>query len=561
QTPANEASTESPVVPPASSRPPQRVDPLEGQPIVAVTDLPLRDFVHWTGEAGGAPESAPTAVRTTPTPTPATLPGRAPSWREMRGVLFALYLGGVAAMVALLALHALRVRRELRASATWSGDPSAGVLRDFAGRKVAVRSSATAAAPYSSGLWRPVIVVPAALLESLSPAAWRAVLAHESAHHRRGDLWVNALQKAVLALWWWHPLVWLLDRRLSQVREECCDDAALAEGLPAADYCATLLDIAGFATQKGRRVDLTVGLGASHALAARFRQIMDLGRVRRTRLGFAGWIGLAALAALLLPGLPSRATAQNEQPDPPTAEKPASPAVPAAAKRALAGRVVDRRNRAVDEAQVWAIAVPESRQGILLGAGRTNDRGEFRLELSADPPAGVRETQFALVAFAGEQGVGGFAQPATLPTGAVLTLDQARHTQLEFREPSGAPAIDVSAGPASLQLNDRWISLPNDVSAALAGVSNAQGQATVWGIGPAEYGSFLVNRADLGEQHLTLDEKAPRTALTVTPAGRVEGRVLLPPGVTPEQLGSRLQVHTNWAPGINHTPHWLGSAE
>lgn len=464
-------------------------------------------------------------------------------------------------MVALLVLHALRVRRELRASATWNGDRSTFALRDFAGRKVTVRASATATAPYSAGLWRPLIVVPVALLESFSPAAWRAVLAHEAAHHRRGDLWLNALQKFVLALWWWHPLVWLLDRRLSQVREECCDDAVLAEGLPAADYCATLLDIAGFATQRGRRVELTVGLGASHALAARFRQIMDLGRVRRTRLGLGGWVCLAALAALLLPGLPSRATAQNDRPEPPAAYKAAPPAVSPAAKLALAGKVVDHRNRPVGEAQVWGIAVPESRQGILLGAGRTNDRGEFRFELEADPPAGGRETEFAIVAFAGEQGVGGVAQPATLPTDPVLTLDRARRTQLEFREPSGAPAAKIHVGPTSLQLNDRWISLPNEVSAALAGVSNAQGQATVWGIGPAEYGSFLVNRIDLGEQHLTLDEKAPRTALTVTPAGRVEGRVFLPTGVTPEQLGSRLQVHTNWVPGINHTPHWLGSAE
>jgi beta-lactamase regulating signal transducer with metallopeptidase domain/protocatechuate 3,4-dioxygenase beta subunit len=534
----------------------------------AATDTPLREFVHWTGEADGAPEGAPSAVRPVDPAKPPTLRWPAPSWPQVRLVLFAVYLGGVATMVVTLTMHALRVRRELRGSLAWAGEPYAGELRDFARREVSVRTSATALAPYSAGLWRPVVVIPDALAEVLSPQAVRAVLAHEAAHHRRGDLWLNAVQKLVLAAWWWHPLVWLLDRQLSHVREECCDDAVLADGAQAVDYCTMLLEIAGIATRRQGRAELTLGLGASHALAARFRQIMAPRRSRRTRLGWVGWGVVLALGALLLPGLPApRANAQARQPEaspdiqPSAAAAATAPTAPPAATRTLTGKVVDEHSRPVFGAGVWAVAAPTDTRGAVLGVGTTDERGEFRLDLAADPPAGGRDTEFAVIAFQAQAGVGGVAAAAAFPMNPVLKLDHERRTTLGFREPSGPPAAEVLAGPASLRLDGLSIPLPRELSNALAGRSDAQGLATVWGLGPKEYGSFLVQRADLGEQNLFLDEHAPRTALALTPAGRVEGRVLLPPGVTPEQLGARLELHTNWVPGINHTPHWLGTAE
>ncbi len=38
----------------------------------------------------------------------------------------------------------------------------------------------------------------------------RIVLAHELVHHRRGDLFVNAIQIAIAIVWWFHPVVWIL---------------------------------------------------------------------------------------------------------------------------------------------------------------------------------------------------------------------------------------------------------------------------------------------------------------------------------------------------------------
>ena len=81
--------------------------------------------------------------------------------------------------------------------------------------------------PAVCGLFRPVILLPRALAEQLSPAQLRAVLLHETFHLRRGDIWVNCAQALLQILYWWHPLVWLANTRIRRVREEAVDDAVM----------------------------------------------------------------------------------------------------------------------------------------------------------------------------------------------------------------------------------------------------------------------------------------------------------------------------------------------
>jgi biopolymer transport protein ExbD len=52
------------------------------------------------------------------------------------------------------------------------------------------------------------------------------VLLHEIAHIKRCDGLVQMFQAFIRAAYFFHPLVWLLDRRLNQYREMACDDAA-----------------------------------------------------------------------------------------------------------------------------------------------------------------------------------------------------------------------------------------------------------------------------------------------------------------------------------------------
>ena len=56
-----------------------------------------------------------------------------------------------------------------------------------------------------------------------------AVLLHELAHVRRGDYPWNVLLRLVEAVYWPHPLVWVLGRAIAELRERACDDLCVHE--------------------------------------------------------------------------------------------------------------------------------------------------------------------------------------------------------------------------------------------------------------------------------------------------------------------------------------------
>src|SRR6266702_3720162 len=55
-----------------------------------------------------------------------------------------------------------------------------------------------------------------------------AVIAHELAHIRRFDCFVNLFQIATETLLFYHPAVWWVSQRIRAERENCCDDEAIS---------------------------------------------------------------------------------------------------------------------------------------------------------------------------------------------------------------------------------------------------------------------------------------------------------------------------------------------
>ena len=78
----------------------------------------------------------------------------------------------------------------------------------------------------SAGWWRPVVLLPAALLSRMPADLIEALLAHELAHIRRHDYLVNLLQSAVEALLFYHPVMWWLSRQIRIEREQIADQLA-----------------------------------------------------------------------------------------------------------------------------------------------------------------------------------------------------------------------------------------------------------------------------------------------------------------------------------------------
>ena len=140
------------------------------------------------------------------------------------------------------------------------------------------------------------------------------MLAHELAHHKRADLWINALQNVLGILWWFNPLVRLLNRVIRRIREDCCDDLLLCRNITTdSRYCHTLLQVAA---NLNRSTIMIAALGFAetiHPLGRRIKRIMDPHTYRWPRLSVGALASMVILAALLLPGLSSEHSAVSEE--------------------------------------------------------------------------------------------------------------------------------------------------------------------------------------------------------------------------------------------------------
>lgn len=97
--------------------------------------------------------------------------------------------------------------------------------------------------PLTLGFWKPVILFPAGMLLSLSPAQVEALLLHELAHIRRYDYLINLFQLAFETCFFYHPMFWLISRDARVQREFCCDDVVLYHTSDPILYAKTLTDL------------------------------------------------------------------------------------------------------------------------------------------------------------------------------------------------------------------------------------------------------------------------------------------------------------------------------
>jgi TonB family protein len=97
--------------------------------------------------------------------------------------------------------------------------------------------------PLLTGIFRPVILLPS---DSVNwPQSRRnAAIRHELAHLERNDLRFNLARAVVCAVYWFHPLVWILGRRMSAEQESACDDRVLQSGFDRTDYADALVQTA-----------------------------------------------------------------------------------------------------------------------------------------------------------------------------------------------------------------------------------------------------------------------------------------------------------------------------
>jgi uncharacterized protein (TIGR03435 family) len=146
--------------------------------------------------------------------------------------------------------------------------------------RVAVLLHESVSAPVTCGVIGPAIVLPPDA-ESWSAEDLNRALVHELEHVRRGDWVSHCLARAVCAVYWFHPLVWMAWRRLALEAERACDDAVLS-GSEATLYADQLVGLAR--RLSANRKSPALAMANRSDLSARVGAVLDSGQ-RRGRAG------------------------------------------------------------------------------------------------------------------------------------------------------------------------------------------------------------------------------------------------------------------------------------
>jgi len=317
--------------------------------------------VNVIGGEGSVPVSALARAPTEGTALPVEAVTATATAGDMLPVaLFLFWLGGAVAM-AILLVRAERSARNTIAMAEAAQDPLLGQLVDAwarrfgISRRVRVLVTEEATAPFTAGVLRPVIVLPRTLLDRLDAVEMSAVIGHEMSHIRSFDVVWRMVERALLVLFFFHPMVWMAVRRIDTAREAACDVSAANSGVVARNsYAKSLLSaLKAFRIEPEMAFARTLSIQGGTGDGLKTRLVWLKGETAMsTPAKIVGTVGIVGLGLLVLPMAEARQTepsietgtltsAVTTVPVPPSApavkaaavkapEAPAAPAAPAA---------------------------------------------------------------------------------------------------------------------------------------------------------------------------------------------------------------------------------------
>jgi bla regulator protein blaR1 len=256
--------------------------------------------------------------------TSTALPQVGPAWSWPK-VIVLLWLLGVLLQV-LFAIKQWRESRALVHGAQPMHDTALHALCAEQAHLVGLRHiphmrvSDAIVSPQVTGLWRPLVLLPAD--QTLSSEELAMAMAHELAHLHRGDLWLGWVPAMAQCLFFFHPLVRWAMREYAVYREAACDAQVLQRHQAAPQTYGHLLLRLGVAHP------VHAGLaGASSTFQNLKRRLIMLQQsVNETTPRGRSWLLVVAIA--LAGVLPYRVTATNSLQAQDTAQTANSDVVP-----------------------------------------------------------------------------------------------------------------------------------------------------------------------------------------------------------------------------------------
>jgi beta-lactamase regulating signal transducer with metallopeptidase domain len=438
-----------------------------------------------------------------------TEPGLPPTNINIAALCLAVAYGIVVVAMLIRFVRAWRGLAQLKQASSLVVDPVwqttlrrwSKVLR--VGRPVELRMSDTVSVPMTF-CWRaPVILIPGDCLATCDQTQRDAIVVHELTHIAHGDFFWHAMTRLAAALYWLHPLVWLVRRQDGTLCERICD-AFCSHHLSRELYARALV---GIARRKILKPAAALSIPMAHASSLR-RRLIDLesgatsrySLLTRTQRIVLGGTAVLILGLIVVGTLTARASAEG-----------AAPAAPVRMPATINGQVLDQQNKPVANAKVIVRVVRCDPHGYPTGApapqpwtASTDNQGRYRFETGA--PWLGRDDVLSIKIRAE-----GFPELSTQYFGAgarsplpVQRLPAGRTVLGQLVDPQGNPVAKATVRfYASSDLLMFWDSgpLPIDQRGKFSVLIPKEGQAAVT-IYPREFAPQIVKvpekEADLG---------------------------------------------------------------
>jgi bla regulator protein blaR1 len=142
-------------------------------------------------------------------------------------------------------------------------------------QKILIKGSYKVSGPMVIGYFKPVILIPAAVICGLNYSEMEAILAHELAHIRRHDFLLIYIQHLAETILFYHPVTWLISSFLDKEREKCCDDIAVTITNNSLPFAKAITLMENNRVQKNMPAAMLIG--HNNNLLLRIKRILDKG--------------------------------------------------------------------------------------------------------------------------------------------------------------------------------------------------------------------------------------------------------------------------------------------
>ncbi len=141
-------------------------------------------------------------------------------------------------------------------------------------KKVRYLQSEKILSPLTFGHFKPVVLLPLGMINGFPPEEIEAIILHELAHIRQNDFLINLIQTWMEILFFYHPFVWLISKKLKHLREHLCDDQAIEISGNKIAYAAALVHVHKYYLNHKNQLAMKIN-GKESSLGKRIRRLFE----------------------------------------------------------------------------------------------------------------------------------------------------------------------------------------------------------------------------------------------------------------------------------------------